>query len=73
MKVYVVTEADCGVMEVFSTLEKAKQFGFKDIELYAKIHNWKKEVIKKKKEELNTFFSTQYYDYDLNISICEVK
>ena len=22
MKVYVVTEADCGIMEVFSTLEK---------------------------------------------------
>ena len=73
MKVYVVTEVDCGIMEVFSSLEKAKQFGFKDIELYAKIHNWKKEVIKKKKEEFNTFFSTQYYDYDLNISICEVK
>ena len=73
MKVYVVTEVDCGIMEVFSTLEKAKQFGLKDIELYAKINNWKKEVIKKKKEEFNTFFSTQYYDYDLNISICEVK
>ena len=73
MKVYVVTKADCGVMEVFSTLEKAKQFGFKDIEQYAKICNWKKEVIKKKKEEFNTFFSTQYCDYDLNISTCEVK
>ena len=48
MKVYVVTEVDCGIMEVFSSLEKAKQFGFKDIELYAKIHNWKKEVIEKK-------------------------
>ena len=73
MKVYVVTEVDCGIMEVFSTLEKAKQFGLKDIELYAKINNWKKEVIKKKKEEFNTFSSTQYYDYDLNISTCEVK
>ena len=73
MKVYVVTEVDCGIMEVFSSLEKAKQFGFKDIELYAKIHNWKKEVIEKRKEELNTFFSTQYHDYELNISTCEVK
>ena len=73
MKVYVVTEVDCGIMEVFSSLEKAKQFGLKDIELYAKIHNWKKEVIKKKKEEFNTSFSTQYYDYDLNISTREVK
>lgn len=73
MKVYVVTEVDCGIMEVFSSLEKAKQFGFKDIELYAKIHNWKKEVIEKKKEEFNTYSSTQYYDYDLNISIREVK
>ena len=42
MKVYVVTEADCGIMEVFSTLEKAKQFGLEDIEQYAKIHNWEK-------------------------------
>ena len=73
MKVYVVTEADCGVMEVFSSLEKAKQFGFKDIALYAKIHNWKKEVIEKKKEEFNAYASTQYYDFDLNISIREVK
>ena len=52
MKVYVVTEVDCGIMEVFSSLEKAKQFGFKDIELYAKIHNWKKEVIEKKRKNL---------------------
>lgn len=73
MKVYVVTEADCGIMEVFSSLEKAKQFGFKDIEQYAKICNWEKEVIEKRKEEFNTFFSTQYCDYDLNISTCEVK
>ena len=73
MKVYVVTEVDCGIMEIFSSLEKAKQFGFKDIELYAKIHNWKKEVIEKKRKNLTHFFSTQYYDYDLNISTCEVK
>ena len=73
MKVYVVTEVDCGIMEVFSTLEKAKQFGLEDIEQYAKICNWEKEVIEKRKEEFNTFFSTQYCDYDLNISTCQVK
>lgn len=73
MKVYVVTETDCGIMKVFSTLEKAKQFGFEDIELYAKIYKWEKRSNWEKKEEFNTFFSTQYYDYDLNISTCEVK
>ena len=56
MKIYVVTEADCGIMEIFSTLEKAKQFGFKDIELYAKIHKWEKEVIEKKRKNLTHFF-----------------